>query len=51
MARGARVLATASEGNHAFLRELGAEPLDQAAQAHARVEAGHVRGKLVLSVS
>ena len=25
-ARGARVIATASEGNHAFLRELGAEP-------------------------
>jgi NADPH:quinone reductase-like Zn-dependent oxidoreductase len=28
VARGARVLATASEGNHDFLRELGAEPLD-----------------------
>jgi NADPH:quinone reductase-like Zn-dependent oxidoreductase len=27
-ARGARVVATASEPNHAFLRELGAEPLD-----------------------
>jgi NADPH:quinone reductase-like Zn-dependent oxidoreductase len=27
-ARGARVIATASEGNHDFLRELGAEPLD-----------------------
>jgi len=27
-ARGARVVATASERNHAFLRELGAEPLD-----------------------
>jgi NADPH:quinone reductase-like Zn-dependent oxidoreductase len=27
-ARGARVLATASEANHDFLRELGAEPLD-----------------------
>jgi NADPH:quinone reductase-like Zn-dependent oxidoreductase len=27
-ARGARVVATASEGNHDFLRELGAEPLD-----------------------
>jgi NADPH:quinone reductase-like Zn-dependent oxidoreductase len=27
-ARGARVVATASQGNHAFLRELGAEPLD-----------------------
>jgi NADPH:quinone reductase-like Zn-dependent oxidoreductase len=30
-ARGARVVATASEGNHDFLRELGAEPLDYAA--------------------
>ena len=29
-ARGARVIATASERNHAFLRELGAEPLDYA---------------------
>ena len=29
-ARGARVVATASEGNHDFLRELGAEPLDYA---------------------
>jgi NADPH:quinone reductase-like Zn-dependent oxidoreductase len=30
-ARGARaIVATASEGNHAFLRELGAEPLDYA---------------------
>jgi NADPH:quinone reductase-like Zn-dependent oxidoreductase len=28
--RGARVVATASEGNHDFLRELGAEPLDYA---------------------
>jgi NADPH:quinone reductase-like Zn-dependent oxidoreductase len=28
VARGARVVATASEPNHAFLRELGAEPLD-----------------------
>jgi NADPH:quinone reductase-like Zn-dependent oxidoreductase len=28
VARGARVIATASEANHAFLRELGAEPLD-----------------------
>jgi NADPH:quinone reductase-like Zn-dependent oxidoreductase len=28
VARGARVLATASPGNHDFLRELGAEPLD-----------------------
>ena len=28
VARGARVVATASEGNHDFLRELGAEPLD-----------------------
>lgn len=28
VARGARVVATASDGNHAFLRELGAEPLD-----------------------
>jgi NADPH:quinone reductase-like Zn-dependent oxidoreductase len=27
-ARGARVIATASAGNHEFLRELGAEPLD-----------------------
>jgi NADPH:quinone reductase-like Zn-dependent oxidoreductase len=27
-ARGARVIATASEANHGFLRELGAEPLD-----------------------
>jgi NADPH:quinone reductase-like Zn-dependent oxidoreductase len=31
VARGARVVATASEGNHDFLRELGAEPLDYAA--------------------
>jgi NADPH:quinone reductase-like Zn-dependent oxidoreductase len=31
-ARGARVVATASEGNHDFLRELGAEPLDYAAE-------------------
>jgi NADPH:quinone reductase-like Zn-dependent oxidoreductase len=30
VARGARVIATASEGNHDFLRELGAEPLDYA---------------------
>ena len=28
VARGARVVATASERNHAFVRELGAEPLD-----------------------
>src|SRR5918912_1469275 len=28
VARGARVIATASPGNHDFLRELGAEPLD-----------------------
>jgi NADPH:quinone reductase-like Zn-dependent oxidoreductase len=28
VARGARVAATASPGNHAFLRELGAEPFD-----------------------
>jgi NADPH:quinone reductase-like Zn-dependent oxidoreductase len=28
VARGARVVATASKGNHDFLRELGAEPLD-----------------------
>jgi NADPH:quinone reductase-like Zn-dependent oxidoreductase len=31
-ARGARVVATASEGNHDFLRELGAEPLDYATE-------------------
>jgi NADPH:quinone reductase-like Zn-dependent oxidoreductase len=31
-ARGARVVATASEGNHDFLRELGAEPLDYTAE-------------------
>jgi NADPH:quinone reductase-like Zn-dependent oxidoreductase len=30
IARGARVIATASEGNHDFLRELGAEPLEYA---------------------
>jgi NADPH:quinone reductase-like Zn-dependent oxidoreductase len=30
VARGARVVATASENNHDFLRELGAEPLDYA---------------------
>jgi NADPH:quinone reductase-like Zn-dependent oxidoreductase len=30
VARGARVIATASEENHDFLRELGAEPLDYA---------------------
>jgi NADPH:quinone reductase-like Zn-dependent oxidoreductase len=30
VARGARVLATASERNHGFVRELGAEPLDYA---------------------
>ena len=30
VARGARVVATASEANHDFLRELGAEPLDYA---------------------
>ena len=30
IARGARVVATASERNHDFLRELGAEPLDYA---------------------
>ena len=30
VARGARVVATASERNHAFVRELGAEPLDYA---------------------
>jgi NADPH:quinone reductase-like Zn-dependent oxidoreductase len=32
VARGARVIATASERNHDFLRELGAEPLDYAAE-------------------
>jgi NADPH:quinone reductase-like Zn-dependent oxidoreductase len=32
VARGARVVATASEANHGFLRELGAEPLDYAAE-------------------
>jgi NADPH:quinone reductase-like Zn-dependent oxidoreductase len=32
VARGARVVATASERNHDFLRELGAEPLDYAAE-------------------
>jgi NADPH:quinone reductase-like Zn-dependent oxidoreductase len=38
VARGARVVATASEGNHEFLRELGAEPLDyHAADLPARV--------------
>jgi NADPH:quinone reductase-like Zn-dependent oxidoreductase len=38
VARGARVVATASEGNHDFLRELGAEPLDyHAADLPARV--------------
>ena len=31
IARGARVIATASERNHDFLRELGAEPIDHAA--------------------
>ena len=31
VARGARVIATASPRNHGFLRELGAEPLDYAA--------------------
>jgi NADPH2:quinone reductase len=31
VARGARVVATASERNHDFLRELGADPLDYAA--------------------
>jgi NADPH:quinone reductase-like Zn-dependent oxidoreductase len=38
VARGARVVATASERNHDFLRELGAEPLDyHAADLPARV--------------
>jgi NADPH:quinone reductase-like Zn-dependent oxidoreductase len=32
VARGARVVATASENNHDFLRELGAEPLDYHAE-------------------
>jgi NADPH:quinone reductase-like Zn-dependent oxidoreductase len=32
VARGARVVATASESNHDFLRELGAEPLDRNAE-------------------
>ena len=32
IARGARVVATASPDNHDFLRELGAEPLDYAAE-------------------
>jgi NADPH:quinone reductase-like Zn-dependent oxidoreductase len=32
VARGARVVATASERNHDFLRQLGAEPLDRAAE-------------------
>jgi len=32
IARGARVVATASERNHDFLRELGAEPLDYASE-------------------
>jgi NADPH:quinone reductase-like Zn-dependent oxidoreductase len=31
-ARGARVIATASPGNHEFLRELGAEPVDYAGE-------------------
>jgi NADPH:quinone reductase-like Zn-dependent oxidoreductase len=38
VARGARVVATASEPNHGFLRELGAEPLDyRAADLDVRV--------------
>jgi NADPH:quinone reductase-like Zn-dependent oxidoreductase len=37
VARGARVVATASERNHDFLRELGAEPLDYADDVPGRV--------------
>ncbi len=33
VARGARVIGTASEGNHDYLRELGAEPIDHDAIA------------------
>ena len=39
VARGARVVATASERNHDFLRELGAEPLDYAAEDLPRARA------------
>ena len=42
IARGARVVATASPANHDFLRELGAEPLDYAGDDLA----DHVRGLL-----
>jgi NADPH:quinone reductase-like Zn-dependent oxidoreductase len=65
VSRGARVIGTASPGNHDYLRSLGAEPttygeftlpvaqtfpLDQIAEAHRLSETGHVRGKLVLLV-
>ena len=39
VARGARVIATASERNQDFLRELGAEPLDYARGRHPRARA------------
>jgi NADPH:quinone reductase-like Zn-dependent oxidoreductase len=39
-ARGARVIATASEPNHDFLRGLGAEPLDYDTDAGEEVDAG-----------
>ena len=43
IARGARVVATASERNHDFLRELGAEPLDYARRRPRRARVRDAR--------
>jgi NADPH2:quinone reductase len=48
-ARGARVIGTASEANHEFLRGLGAEPVTYG-EAHRASETGHTRGKVVVRV-
>jgi NADPH:quinone reductase-like Zn-dependent oxidoreductase len=47
VARGARVIGTASERNHPYLRELGAEPTTYG-EGLADRGVGHVTGKLVL---
>jgi NADPH:quinone reductase-like Zn-dependent oxidoreductase len=61
VARGAKVVATASPARHDQLRKYGAEPvaygegladrvfpLDEAAEAHRYLQGGHARGKVVL---
>lgn len=40
VARGARVIGTASEGNHDYLRELGAEPVAHGGIGDVRMDAG-----------